>query len=87
MPVVDAASIANSRDVGTVGAFDRRLGSSTLSFSAQGSGFRDHETGSSWDITGHAFAGRLVGSQLRSLAHDEQFWFALAAFLPHARLI
>ncbi len=84
---LDAQSIRDSRDVGTVGAFDRRLGSRTLSFSAQAGGFHDHETGSAWDITGHAFAGPLAGSQLRPLSHDEQFWFALAAFLPHARLI
>ena len=84
---LDASSIANSRDVGIAGAFDPRVGNGTLRFSATGAGrFRDH-TGSTWDVTGRALDGPLRGAQLRPLRHDEQFWFALAAFLPRARLL
>ena len=32
-------------------------------------------------------SGPMRGARLRPLPHDEQFWFALAAFGPHARLL
>jgi len=84
---LDASTIASSRDVGTAGAFDPRVGTRTLRFSATSAGrFRD-QTGSTWDVTGRALDGPLRGTQLRPLRHDEQFWFALAAFLPRARLL
>jgi hypothetical protein len=47
---------------------------------------RDLRTGSRWDITGRAIAGPLQGAQLRRLRDLNAFWFAVAAFLPHARL-
>lgn len=84
---LDASSIASSRDVGTAGAFDPRVGNRTLRFSAAGAGRFHDQTGSTWDVTGHALDGPLRGAQLRPLRHDEQFWFALAAFLPRARLL
>lgn len=84
---LDATTISRSRDVGTVGAFDSRLGRRTLRFTATPDGrFRD-QTGSSWDVTGTALSGPLRGAHLHALRHDDQFWFALAAFLPHARLL
>ena len=85
---LDAAAIARSRDVGTAGTFDRRLDGRTLSLEPVGDGrFRDRETGSSWDVTGRATDGPLVGSRLRPVVSDQQFWFALAAFLPDARIV
>jgi Protein of unknown function (DUF3179) len=84
---LDAEAIASSRDVGTAGAFDRRLDGRRLTFSGVGSGrFRDRETGSTWDITGRATAGRLAGRRLPPVISDQQFWFALAAFLPDVRI-
>jgi Protein of unknown function (DUF3179) len=83
---LDEPVIARSRDVGAAGAFDPRLGSRTLSFTATGNGtFRD-QTGTTWNLAGHAIQGPLRGRRLRALRHDEQFWFALAAFIPQARL-
>ncbi|MGH2948018.1 MAG: DUF3179 domain-containing protein [Solirubrobacteraceae bacterium] len=85
---LDAAAIAESRDVGTAGTFDRRLDGRTLSFEPAGDGrFRDRETGSTWDVTGRATAGPLAGSRLPPVVSDQQFWFALAAFLPDARIV
>lgn len=83
---LDRQSIADSKDAGTAAAFDRRVGARTLDFVASGAVFRDRQTGSAWDITGRAVAGPLRGSQLTPVQHDEQFWFALAAFLPKARI-
>jgi len=85
---LDSSSITDSRDVGTAAAFDRRRGDRTLDFEPAAAGrFRDRQTRSVWDITGRALSGRLRGERLRPLRHDEQFWFALAAFVPKARIL
>ncbi len=85
---LDAAAISRSRDVGTAGTFDRRLDGRTLSFESIGDGrYGDRETGSSWDVTGRAIEGPLAGRRLRPVVSDQQFWFALAAFLPDARIV
>ncbi len=85
--VLDETSIASSDDVGTAAAFERRLGGRTLTFEGDHEGFFDEQTGSEWDITGRAVAGPLAGKRLKPVRHDEQFWFALAAFVPDARII
>jgi len=85
---LDALKIADSRQVGTAVAFGRGLGGRTLDFRASGSGLMtDAQTGSVWDITGRAIAGPLRRAQLRRLHDLNAFWFAVAAFLPHARLL
>ena len=83
---IDADSVARAEDVGSAGAFDRRVGGRALSFARRGNVFVDRETESSWDVTGRAVGGRMRGTRLRPLRHDEPFWFALAAFVPEARI-
>jgi hypothetical protein len=83
---LDAPVIDGSRDVGTAAAFDPRLDGRRLSFERRGGGFVDRETGSGWDIAGRAVAGELAGERLEPVRHDQQFWFALAAFVPDARI-
>jgi hypothetical protein len=83
---LDQASIADSRDVGTAAAFDRRVDGRPLSFERRGGGLVDNQTGSRWNLAGRAVAGALAGSRLRPVRHDQQFWFALAAFVPDARI-
>ncbi len=85
--VLDSTHVANSIEVGTATAFDRRLGGRTLEFSSRRGLFFDRQTGSGWDITGTAVSGPLHGRQLNPIRHDEQFWFALAAFVPRARIV
>jgi len=85
--VLDAPAVEDSRDVGTAAVFARRLGGRTLTFEATpDGGVTDRETGSSWDITGRATAGPLADQRLRPVRSDVQFWFALAAFVPDARI-
>jgi Protein of unknown function (DUF3179) len=83
---LDAPSIDGSREVGTAVAFDRRVNGRTLSFERRGDGFVDGETGTRWDLAGRAVEGELAGVRLTPVRHDQQFWFALAAFLPDARI-
>jgi hypothetical protein len=47
----------------------------------------DRQSGPRWDITGHASSGPLRGEQLHRLHDLQAFWFEVAAFVPHARLI
>jgi hypothetical protein len=85
---LDARQIRDSRAVGTASAFDRRVDGRTLSFeSAAPAIVTDVETASRWDITGRAIDGPLRGAQLHRLHDLQAFWFAVAAFLPSARLI
>ena len=85
---LDDAGIVRSRDVGTAGAFDRRIDDRLLSFEPAADGdFRDRQTGTTWDVTGRATAGALAGRRLRPVVSDQQFWFALAAFLPDAHIV
>jgi Protein of unknown function (DUF3179) len=85
---LDKAEIGKSRDVGTAAAFDRRLNGRVLEFEPAGAGkARDRGTGSTWDITGQAVDGPLRGQRLVPVIHDEQFWFAVAAFLPRAKVL
>ncbi|MGI8862905.1 MAG: DUF3179 domain-containing protein [Solirubrobacteraceae bacterium] len=85
---LDARQIRDSREVGTAAAFDRRVAGRTLSFSSGAPGIlADLQTGSRWDITGRALSGPLRGAQLHRLRDLQAFWFAVAAFVPNARLI
>jgi hypothetical protein len=82
----DEPTITGSRDIGTAAAFDSRLDGRPLSFERRDGAFVDRQTGSRWDIAGRAVAGELAGERLDPVRHDQQFWFALAAFVPDARI-
>lgn len=84
---LDSRAIAAGRDVGSVVVYDRRAAGRVLSFSPNGKGICDAETGSRWDRDGRAVAGPLTGARLRAVVHDTPFWFAVAAFRPDARIV
>jgi hypothetical protein len=83
---VDAPVIADSRDVGSTGVFDPRVGGRTLTFHATAGGIVDEQTGSTWDIFGRAASGPLAGEELRPIISTETFWFDWAAFHPDTRI-
>jgi hypothetical protein len=85
--VLDQPEVSSSRDVGAAAVFVPRTAGRDLTFTPARDGFRDVQSGSLWNLAGQATAGPLRGRRLRPLRHDEQFWFALAAFVPHARLL
>jgi len=84
---LDAGAINDSKDVGTAAAFERTLDGRELDLRAEGDGFVDREGGSRFDITGRAVSGPLEGRRLPQVRHDQQCWFALAAFVPDARIL
>ena len=84
---LDGWRIADSREVGSTGIFERELEGQLLTFKADGNGFVDEETGSLWNIFGQATAGPHLGKKLVPVAHANHFWFAWAAFRPDTRLV
>ncbi len=79
---LDRRVIVDSNDVGSTGVFDPMVDGRKLTFSADGDGFVDDETGSRWNILGESVGGALAGSRLTPVIHANHFWFAWAAFKP-----
>ncbi len=79
---LDASQLRDSRDVGATGVFEPEVEGKKLTFEADGGVFRDKETGSSWNVLGHAVKGPMAGKRLRPMVHGDVFWFAQAAFNP-----
>ena len=77
-----ATRIADAEDVGATGVFSPLVEGQVLTFSRSDDGFVDAETGSTWNIVGHAIEGELAGTQLEPIVHADHFWFSWAAFRP-----
>ena len=69
--------------VGATGVFEAQLDARKLTFKPQGDSFVDNETGSVWNILGHAIQGPLAGEALTPIIHGNHFWFAWGAFKPN----
>lgn len=82
LSALDQAEISTSRQAGSVGVFDPRVGERQLTFKFAGSKFVDEETRSEWNITGQAISGELKGAELRALPHGHEFAFAWLVFKP-----
>lgn len=83
---LDAAQVADGRDVGTGSAFEGRVDGQALTFQAERGRIRDVETGSEWDATGRAVSGPLAGRHLEPVVAVNHFWFSWAAFKPQTRV-
>jgi len=84
---LDNGQIAEGQDIGTIGVFDPRLDRQRLTFTATRDVFRDHQTGSLWNVLGEATSGPLRGKRLQPVMHLDTFWFAWVAFQPETTLI
>jgi len=77
-------------DIGEV--FSRQVANQTLSFEpadddAGSLVVRDRETGTTWNVSGHALAGPLAGATLSPAPHWNQlFWFSWSTFKPGTRV-
>jgi hypothetical protein len=83
---LDLSALAEGRDVGAGSAFSRLLEGRLLTFQAEGEGFRDAETGTTWDLLGRGLRGPLAGRQLQPVVAINHFWFSWAAFRPDTRI-
>ncbi len=83
---LDTPSIPAGADIGTGVAYLATVDGEPLTFEADGSAFRDLETGSTWTLLGVAVDGPLEGATLEIALHRNEFWFAFAAFFPAAEL-
>lgn len=82
---LDAPEIGAGDAIGTGIAFIREVDGQVLTFTANGDDtFTDAETGTTWNLFGQAVAGQLAGSSLLIATHQNEFWFAWAAFNPDA---
>ncbi len=79
---LDSISIALGRDVGATGVFTPEAKGQKLTFRADGDLFKDNETGTTWNLLGHAIAGALEGERLQPVVHGNHFWFSWAVFKP-----
>jgi hypothetical protein len=87
LSALDDARMAASRPVGATGMFSPVAGGRPLTFEPAGEdAFRDRETGSQWNVLGHAVKGPLAGQRIRAIPHVDAFWFAWAAFHPATSL-
>jgi hypothetical protein len=77
---LDASSIAEGKDVGSIAAFFPRAAGERLEFYHDGSKIRDRSTGSTWSVSGIATEGELAGTQLDSPVAVNHFWFSWNAF-------
>jgi hypothetical protein len=85
---LDDRRIAQGRDVGSTGVFDRRVEGRVLEFEPAGPGrFRDRGTGSEFDIVGRGIFGPLRGRMLKPIPHGNHFWFAWGVFKPATRIV
>jgi hypothetical protein len=83
---LDSRSIIEGADVGATGVFLPRADGRTLTFAWDGEAFVDDETGSTWNLFGHAIDGPLAGERLSHIEYLDTFWFAWAAFQPRSAL-
>jgi hypothetical protein len=78
---LDAPRIGQGQAIGTGIAFNRIIDEQELTFEANGDDtFTDAETGTTWNLLGLAISGPLDGTQLDTAVHQNEFWFAWAAF-------
>jgi len=81
---LDDESIANSRDVPAAAAFHAEHNNQKLTFSIDDGQITDSETGSTWNVLGHAINGKLKGERLQQIDSGVHFAFAWLAFDPDA---
>jgi hypothetical protein len=83
---LDAEIIRDARRVPAAAAYSRRLDTRVLSFEMRGATIVDRETGSEWNIFGHAIAGAHRGRRLNPLDGGVHFAFAWLAFNPGSEI-
>ncbi|MDH3295676.1 MAG: DUF3179 domain-containing protein, partial [Acidimicrobiia bacterium] len=79
---LDQSVIGRSEAIGSALALNPVVDGQTLTFTAdlEAGVFIDDQTGSTWTLLGQATDGPLAGTQLDTVIHRNEFWFAWQAF-------
>lgn len=83
---MDAARIAESKESGSTGVFERVLDEKELTFIIKDGKIMDEQTGSVWSITGKAVEGEHKGKQLATVTFGDYFAFAWLVFWPETEI-
>lgn len=83
---LDKATIAASKEAGSTGVFRAQADGQNLTFYYKKGKIIDTQTGSIWDITGQAVAGKLKGTQLKRITYGDYFAFAWLVFYPDTKI-
>lgn len=86
LSVLDQATIKESRTIFSAVAYDRRVSGKELNFKVYDGKILDVQSGSHWNIFGHAVSGPMKGAQLQSVDNGVHFAFAWLAFHPDAQI-
>ena len=85
-PFQDFSDDSDGRSVGATGVFSPHVKGRTLTFQFANDEIIDDETGTRWNLLGHAVQGPLTGQRLTPLLYGDYFWFAWLAFNPTTQL-
>ena len=80
--MIDIVGPVDYTVVGSTAVYEPFVDGEKLTFNAENDVIVDQETGSIWDILGHAVSGPLKGSRLEPVVHGNHFWFSWASFNP-----
>lgn len=83
---LDAESIRDSREIRAAVAYSRLVKGRIAVFEKRAGNIIDRETGSRWNIFGHAISGPLQGSRLAPVDSGVHFAFAWLAFYPESEI-
>jgi hypothetical protein len=86
LSVLDKEQIKSSRSIPAATVYSRKLGSEILEFRQTNKHIVDIQTGSHWNMLGHAIAGPLKGKRLTPLESGTHFAFAWLAFNPDTEI-
>lgn len=82
LSVLDGSVIADSREVPSATAYDRRLDGRVLTFEMRDGHIVDRQSGTRWNLFGSGVQGELAGHRLTSAGAGVHFAFAWLAFNP-----
>ena len=83
---VDGSVIADSRQVLSASAYDRRLDGQTLRFVLHDGNIVDEQSGTRWNMFGAGVEGPLSGRRLAPAPGGVHFAFAWLAFNPDSEI-
>ena len=85
---LDTDTVASGRDVGAINTYSRLLNGQILTFTYKKNtkSITDDQTGSTWNVLGHATMGELAGQRLTPIVNVNHFWFSWAAFKPETQV-